>query len=74
MKISIDLPKDTVETLDHLCRRQNCSRAELIRQAVAVYLNSHLPSDEEHPAYGMWQDRNLDGVDYQRTLRAEWQF
>lgn len=24
------------------------------------------------PAFGIWKDRSVDGVDYQRKLRAEW--
>ena len=24
-------------------------------------------------AFGMWKDRGIDGVEYQRELRAEWE-
>ena len=26
----------------------------------------------QHPAFGSWRGRNVDGGDYQRTLRSEW--
>jgi hypothetical protein len=27
---------------------------------------------KQHPAFGSWKDRNIDAVNYQQTLRAEW--
>jgi Protein of unknown function (DUF2281) len=27
---------------------------------------------DDHPAFGSWKGRNIDGVEYQRALRAEW--
>ncbi|MCL5428838.1 MAG: DUF2281 domain-containing protein [Chloroflexi bacterium] len=26
----------------------------------------------QHPAFGSWRGRNIDALDYQNTLRAEW--
>lgn len=26
----------------------------------------------QHPAFGSWRARNVDGLDYQRKLRSEW--
>ncbi len=26
----------------------------------------------QHPAFGSWRERNVDGLDYQRALRSEW--
>ncbi len=26
----------------------------------------------QHPAFGSWRGRDVDGLDYQRALRAEW--
>lgn len=28
---------------------------------------------QEHPAFGSWKNRNIDSVEYQRNLRAEWE-
>lgn len=27
---------------------------------------------KSHPAFGSWQDRNIDALEYERNLRAEW--
>ncbi len=26
----------------------------------------------QHPAFGSWRGREIDALDYQRTLRSEW--
>ncbi|MBI5091530.1 MAG: DUF2281 domain-containing protein [Candidatus Hydrogenedentes bacterium] len=26
----------------------------------------------QHPAFGSWRERKVDALDYQRTLRSEW--
>ncbi len=26
----------------------------------------------QHPAFGSWSGRDIDALDYQRTLRSEW--
>jgi Protein of unknown function (DUF2281) len=26
----------------------------------------------QHPAFGSWRGRNIDALEYQRNLRAEW--
>lgn len=26
----------------------------------------------DHPAFGLWRGRNIDALNYQLTLRAEW--
>jgi hypothetical protein len=58
------------------CARAKVSRAEAIRRAVNELLAK---SEQDHAddeaafraAFGMWKDRGIDGVDYQRQLRAE---
>lgn len=30
------------------------------------------PSLKSHPAFGAWKHRQIDAVEYQRDLRAEW--
>ena len=30
------------------------------------------PSLREHPAFGSWKGRGLEGVEYTRSLRSEW--
>ncbi len=71
MRTIIVLPPDQLEALADLCRREGISRAEAIRQAVAYYLNSRRPASGSR-AFGLWRDRPIDGLEYERRLRDEW--
>ena len=71
MRTIIELPRDQVLGLDVLCGREQISRAEAIRQAVAEHLKRNQPHEAAR-AYGLWKGRRLDGVSYQRALRREW--
>ncbi len=65
----IDLPEEQVTRLDAVCRRDGISRAQAVRRAVAAYLDSHQAEDE---AFGVWRERDLDGLKYERKARGEW--
>ena len=54
-----------------VCRRQGVSRAEAVRRAVADYLNARCLRERED-AFGLWQDRRIDGLEYERRRRSEW--
>jgi metal-responsive CopG/Arc/MetJ family transcriptional regulator len=71
MRTIIDLPSEHVDSLDEIGTRERLSRAEVIRRAVAQYIQEHrLSADDD--AFGLWRDRELEGVSYQRKLRREW--
>lgn len=72
MRTIIDLPTAQIEALRRLEERDNVSRAELIRQAVAEYVVKHV---EHTDAFGAWKGRRpkVDGVAYQQKLRDEWE-
>jgi hypothetical protein len=67
----IELPEAQVEALDALCRREGISRAEAIRRAVAAHLGRERGRGSD-PAFGLWKARRVDGLDYQRRARREW--
>ncbi len=71
MRAIIELPEEQVRQLADVCRRENVSRAEVIRRAIASYLDERHLSDRED-AFGIWRDRNVDGLRYERGLRREW--
>ena len=71
MRAIIELPEEQVRQLADVCRRENVSRAEVIRRAIAGYLDARHLSDRED-AFGIWRDRNVDGLRYERRLRREW--
>jgi hypothetical protein len=68
----IDLPEAQLEALDGICHREAISRAEAIRQAVALLVRQRGAS-ASRVAFGLWKGRRqLDGLRYQHRLRSEW--
>lgn len=54
-----------------LGRARKVSRAELIRQAVAGYLEQNRAGLED--SFGLWKKKAVDGVKCQEQLRGEWE-
>lgn len=71
MRTIIDLPDTQLELLSNVAVQEKISRAELIRRAVADYLQrcAVAPDDD---AFGVWKQRGEEGVAYQQRLREEW--
>jgi metal-responsive CopG/Arc/MetJ family transcriptional regulator len=66
----VDLPEAELEQLKVLSKARKVSRAELIRQAVAGYLEQNRAGLKD--SFGLWKKRREDGVAYQQRLRSEW--
>ncbi|MCL2892819.1 ribbon-helix-helix domain-containing protein [Brenneria tiliae] len=71
-RIVIDLPEEDLRQLDNLKAIRRVARAEIIRQALAGYLENNR-ADGNNNAFGLWKDQNIDGVDYENQLREEWE-
>jgi metal-responsive CopG/Arc/MetJ family transcriptional regulator len=71
MRTILELPDDAIEALDRLRAERGVSRAALVREAVEAYLAAQTATDR-HTAFGAWA-RGQDGLELQRTLRAEWE-
>jgi Arc/MetJ-type ribon-helix-helix transcriptional regulator len=71
MRTIIELPQDQLTHLDAHCRRENISRAEAIRQAVAAMLADRSSADAAG-AFGIWRDRGPDAAADLERLRDEW--
>jgi metal-responsive CopG/Arc/MetJ family transcriptional regulator len=71
MRTLVDLPEGELEQLNELSRARKVSRAELIRQAVAGYLEQNRAGLED--SFGLWKKKAVDGVKYQEKLRSEWE-
>lgn len=71
MRTIVDLPEHQIEALAGLCEREGISRAEAIRRAVRMLLAANWEADLA-AAFGAWRDKDIDGAEYQRTIRAEW--
>jgi metal-responsive CopG/Arc/MetJ family transcriptional regulator len=74
MRTIVDLPKEQLDALSQMGQREQISRAEAVRRAVAAYLREHgsmtATGDE---AFGLWNDRKLDTRKYEDKLRKEWE-
>ena len=71
MQITIALTDEQLEALTELSEQKGVSRTALIREAVTEYLDMHQVGDLSE-SFGLWRDRAVDGVQYQRLLRDEW--
>ena len=70
MRTLVDIPDRQIKDLIAICEAEKVSRAEVIRRAISLYLkNKKL---EEVDAFGIWKDKNVDGLIYQEQMRSEW--
>jgi hypothetical protein len=72
MRTLVDIPDEQIDDLAVICEAKKVSRAEVIRQAIAVYIGSNklVPAD----AFGLWSAKQpaVDGLTFQEQARAEW--
>jgi len=71
MRILTEIEDEHVEQLDAMASQAKRSRAALIRDAVAAYLGIQKQTHAED-AFGLWGKRKVDGLAYQKKMRAEW--
>jgi metal-responsive CopG/Arc/MetJ family transcriptional regulator len=71
MRALIDIDEKQIQELDKLARDKKRSRASLIREAVADYLQAR-SSETVDDAFGLWGKRKVDGLAYQEKARTEW--
>ena len=72
MRAIIDIPDQLVESLDRVGKTYQKSRAALVREAITEFLRvKSIPQAEA--AFGLWKERNQDGVAYQNDFRQEWE-
>lgn len=71
MRTIVELPEQQIEALKAMSEQEGLSRAELVRRAVAEYLARH-QAQPGTSAFGIWKERNKDGLRYQDELRQEW--
>ena len=56
-------PEKQTEVLDFIA---------FLHQRVGQPPAEYQSSLKQHPAFGAWKNRNIDSVEYQQSLRAEW--
>jgi hypothetical protein len=67
----IELPDDQLDALAEICRQDDISRAEAIRRAVAEHVGRRRAA-RPAAAFGLWRQRPVDGLRYERRVRREW--
>ena len=73
MRTLIDLGDPQIKALDVLAKTDKRSRAALIREVVEDYLaKRNAPTESLDDAFGLWGDRTVDGLEYQKRMRDEW--
>ena len=79
MRAIIEIPDKQISDLALIAKTKKLPRAEIIRQAIAVYIANNKPSAA--PAFGLWlknspkhstKNQLQDGMQYQEKVRAEW--
>ncbi len=70
MRTLVDIPDRQIEDLAVICESKQLSRAEIIRQAIAAYIEQNKPVVVD--AFGIWKNRKVDGLAYQEKMRSEW--
>ncbi|WP_433637878.1 CopG family transcriptional regulator [Kluyvera georgiana] len=72
-RILLDLSDEVIRRLDELKQQRNMPRAELLREAVEMYLEKQNQAEQAIAgALGIWQECEDDGVEFERQLREEW--
>jgi hypothetical protein len=70
MRTLVDIPDQQIEALSIICKAENKPRSEIIRLAIASYIEEHQPATTD--VFGLWKNRKVDGLDYQQQVRSEW--
>lgn len=70
MRTLVDIPDDQIDEITMICAAKKKSRAEIIRQAIAAFIEINRPSTMD--AFGLLKNKGIDGVDYQQEIRSEW--
>ena len=67
----VEIKEEQLRELDRIARESDRTRAALIEDALAEYLNRQKVSPRDR-AFGLWRERNIDGLEYQEEIRKEW--
>ena len=71
MRTIIDIPDNLLRDIDKLAEREDISRAEAVRRAMAEYLAAR-SSPRPDVAFGIWKSKRIDALEYEDSLRGEW--
>ncbi len=73
-KVLFDIENSKLENLDAILAEKGWSRAEAIRYAIDMLLEDELKQDSmASEAFGLWADKKIDGLEFQKNIRKEWE-
>jgi len=72
MRTLVDIPENDLSRLTKMSKTRKVSRSQLVRNAVSRFLQEEEP-DSLDKLFGIWADRNIDGLEYQEQMRREWE-
>lgn len=70
MRTLVDIPDRQIEELIRISKAEKISSDELIRQAVAAFIEMKKP--DTIAAFGLWKEHQVDSLTYQEQQRSEW--
>jgi predicted transcriptional regulator len=72
MRTIVDLPDALLRQLTEIAAERGSSRAELIRRALAAFVERVPSAQDSERAFGLWRERGEDALQLQDRLRREW--
>ena len=70
MRAIIDIPENLLREIDSLAKREDISRAEAVRRAMAEYV-AKCSTPKSDAAFGIWKSKHIDALEYEDSLRRE---
>ena len=71
MQTMIEISEQEFAQLNLLSESRQVSPADILHDAVRKYLGEQ-GKDKLDEFFGIWADRDIDGLEYQLKIRAEW--
>ena len=71
MRTLVDIPDNLLSEIDKLAKREKISRAEAVRRAMTEYIAAR-SAPRPHAAFGIWKSKRIDALDYEDSIRGEW--
>ncbi len=73
-KVLFEMDGAKLADLDAIIAKNGWSRAEAIRYAIDNLIEQEsMKENLAKKAFGLWKDRKIDGVEFQKKLRDEWE-
>jgi metal-responsive CopG/Arc/MetJ family transcriptional regulator len=73
MRTLVDIPEKQLSELRKIGEAKKRPRAALIRDAIDAYVVANKSKSKGiDEAFGLWGNRKIDGLAYQKKLRSEW--